>query len=129
MVTQRSKICPNHQHYLASAGAFAVHSKRLQRGSSARRAPVPSGLQQFVPHTIRQLYNRFDDKRRERFSTLTYGATHTALSKRTNLNAVLTRFNNKGQGQQHWAAMVSGRRHRCTVDSTRQHRIWKPPRL
>ena len=45
-------------------------------------------------------YNRLDDKRAVNADTDSYGATYTyALSKRTNLNAVLTRFNNKGQGQ------------------------------
>ena len=40
------------------------------------------------------------DKRAVNADTDSYGATYTyALSKRTNLNAVLTRFNNKGAGQ------------------------------
>ena len=52
------------------------------------------------PHTIVTAYNRLDDKRAVNADTDSYGATYTyALSKRTNLNAVLTRFNNKGQGQ------------------------------
>lgn len=51
-------------------------------------------------HTIVTAYNRLDDKRAVNADTDSYGATYTyALSKRTNLNAVLTRFNNKGQGQ------------------------------
>ena len=52
------------------------------------------------PHTIVAAFNRFDDKRAVNADTDSYGATYTyALSKRTNLNAVLTRFNNKGAGQ------------------------------
>lgn len=52
------------------------------------------------PHTIVVAYNRLDDKRPNNADTNSYGATYTyALSKRTNLNAVLTRFNNKGLGQ------------------------------
>ncbi|NDP62845.1 porin [Polaromonas sp.] len=52
------------------------------------------------PHTIVTAFNRLDDKRAVNADTDSYGATYTyALSKRTNLNAVLTRFNNKGQGQ------------------------------
>ena len=52
------------------------------------------------PHTIVTAYNRLDDRRAVNADTDSYGATYTyALSKRTNLNAVLTRFNNKGQGQ------------------------------
>lgn len=52
------------------------------------------------PHTIVVAYNRLDDKRPNNADTSSYGATYTyALSKRTNLNAVLTRFSNKGLGQ------------------------------
>jgi predicted porin len=52
------------------------------------------------PHTIVTAFNRFDDKRAVNADTDSYGVTYTyALSKRTNLNAVLTRFNNKGAGQ------------------------------
>ncbi len=52
------------------------------------------------PHTIVAAFNRLDDKRAVNADTDSYGATYTyALSKRTNLNAVLTRFNNKGAGQ------------------------------
>jgi predicted porin len=51
-------------------------------------------------HTVVVAYNRLNDKRAVNADTDSYGATYTyALSKRTNLNAVLTRFNNKGQGQ------------------------------
>lgn len=51
-------------------------------------------------HTVVVAYNRLDDKRAVNADTDSFGATYTyALSKRTNLNAVLTRFNNKGQGQ------------------------------
>jgi predicted porin len=52
------------------------------------------------PHTIVVAYNRLNDKRAANADTNSYGATYTyALSKRTNLNAVLTRYNNKGSGQ------------------------------
>lgn len=52
------------------------------------------------PHTIVTAFNRFDDKRAVNADTDSYGVAYTyALSKRTNLNAVLTRFNNKGAGQ------------------------------
>ncbi|CAM3511234.1 porin [Polaromonas hydrogenivorans] len=51
-------------------------------------------------HTVVVAYNRLDDKRAVNADTDSYGATYTyALSKRTNLNAVLTRYNNKGNGQ------------------------------
>ncbi len=54
----------------------------------------------FGAHTIVTAFNRLDDKRAVNADTDSYGATYTyALSKRTDLNAVLTRFNNKGQGQ------------------------------
>lgn len=52
------------------------------------------------PHTIVTAFNRLDDKRAVNADTDSYGVAYTyALSKRTNLNAVLTRFNNKGAGQ------------------------------
>ena len=52
------------------------------------------------PHTFVTAFNRLDDKRLVNADTDSYGVTYTyALSKRTNLNTVLTRFNNKGQGQ------------------------------
>jgi len=51
-------------------------------------------------HTVVVAYNRLDDKRPVNADTDSYGATYTyALSKRTNLNVVLTHFNNKGNGQ------------------------------
>lgn len=51
-------------------------------------------------HTVVVAYNRLDDKLARNADTDSYGVTYTyALSKRTNLNAVLTRFNNKGSGQ------------------------------
>jgi predicted porin len=51
-------------------------------------------------HTWVVAFNRLDDKRAVNADTDSYGFTYTyALSKRTNLNAVVTRFNNKGQGQ------------------------------
>ena len=52
------------------------------------------------PHTIVTAFNRLDDKRAVNADTDSYGVTYSyALSKRTSLNGVLTRFNNKGQGQ------------------------------
>jgi predicted porin len=51
-------------------------------------------------NTVVVAFNRLDDKRPNNADTDSYGATYTyALSKRTNLNAVLTRFHNKGTGQ------------------------------
>lgn len=51
-------------------------------------------------HTVVVAYNRLDDKRASNADTDSYGVAYTyALSKRTNLNVVLTRFNNKGNGQ------------------------------
>lgn len=52
------------------------------------------------PHTIVTAYNRLDDRRAVNADTDSYGVTYTyALSKRTNLNAVLVKFNNRDQGQ------------------------------
>ena len=51
-------------------------------------------------HTVVVAYTRLDDRRPNNADTNSYGATYTySLSKRTRLNAVLTRFNNKGTGQ------------------------------
>ena len=51
-------------------------------------------------NTVVVAYNRLDDRRAVNADTDSYGATYTyALSKRTSLNAVLVRFNNKGAGQ------------------------------
>jgi predicted porin len=51
-------------------------------------------------HTIVTAFNRLDDRRAVNADTDSYGVAYSyALSKRTDLNAVLTRFNNKGQGQ------------------------------
>lgn len=51
-------------------------------------------------NTIVVAYSRYDDKRTINADTDSYGATYSyALSKRTSLNAVLTRFSNKGSGQ------------------------------
>jgi predicted porin len=45
-------------------------------------------------------YSKYDDKKTANSDTSSYGATYSyALSKRTSLNAVLVRFDNKGQGQ------------------------------
>jgi predicted porin len=45
-------------------------------------------------------YNKYDDKQAANADTVSYGVTYSyALSKRTSLNAVLVRFDNKGQGQ------------------------------
>ena len=44
--------------------------------------------------------SRLDDRRSANADTTSYGVAYTyPLSKRTNLNAVLTRFDNKGTGQ------------------------------
>lgn len=44
--------------------------------------------------------NRLDDRRSANADTTSYGVAYTyPLSKRTNLNAVITRFDNKGTGQ------------------------------
>lgn len=51
-------------------------------------------------HTVVVAFNRLSDRTIKNASTDSYGATYSyALSKRTSLNAVLTRFNNKGSGQ------------------------------
>ncbi len=73
------------------------------------------------PHTIVTAFNRLDDKRLVNADTDSYGVTYSyALSKRTSLNAVLTKFNNKGQGQvaPGGAGFLGGVTSAAGVDST-----------
>jgi len=52
------------------------------------------------PHTVSVAYNSFDDKRPYNADVKSYGAAYTyALSKRTDLNAVLVHFDNGDHGQ------------------------------
>ena len=52
------------------------------------------------PHTISVAYNKYDDKRPANADLKSYGAAYTyALSKRTDLNAVLVRFDNSANAQ------------------------------
>ena len=52
------------------------------------------------PNTFYVAYSSFNDKRAPNADVASYGAAYTyALSKRTDLNAVLTHFNNKGLAQ------------------------------
>ncbi len=52
------------------------------------------------PNTISVAYTQYDDKRPGDADTASYGVAYTyALSKRTDINTVLTRFNNSGLGQ------------------------------
>jgi predicted porin len=51
-------------------------------------------------HTVYLAVTRFDDKRSANADTLTYGTTYSyALSRRTDINAAVTRFDNSGLGQ------------------------------
>jgi predicted porin len=51
-------------------------------------------------NTISVAYTQYDDKRPNNSDTASYGVAYTyALSKRTDINAILTRFNNSGLGQ------------------------------
>jgi predicted porin len=51
-------------------------------------------------NTISVAYTQYDDKRPNNADTASYGVAYTyALSKRTDINAVVTRFNNSGLGQ------------------------------
>lgn len=52
------------------------------------------------PNTISVAYTQYNDKRPNNADTASYGVAYTyALSKRTDINAILTRFNNSGLGQ------------------------------
>ncbi|MFM2447865.1 MAG: hypothetical protein RIS44_315 [Pseudomonadota bacterium] len=51
-------------------------------------------------NTISLAYTQYDDKRPNNADTASYGVAYTySLSKRTDINAILTRFNNSGLGQ------------------------------
>ncbi|OGA97392.1 MAG: porin [Burkholderiales bacterium RIFCSPHIGHO2_12_FULL_61_11] len=72
-------------------------------------------------HTVVVAFNRLDDQRASDADTDSYGLAYIyALSKRTNLNAVLTRFNNKGNGQAApgGAAFLGGVTSSAGTDST-----------
>ena len=52
------------------------------------------------PHTVYAAYNKLDDKRPANADTASFGVTYSyALSKRTDINAAITRFDNSGLGQ------------------------------
>lgn len=52
------------------------------------------------PHTVSVAYNRYDDKQRRNLDVQSYGAVYSyALSKRTDVSAVLTRFDNNRNAQ------------------------------
>ncbi len=52
------------------------------------------------PHTVSVAYNSYNDKRPANADVASYGAAYTyALSKRTDLNAVLVHYNNKNLAQ------------------------------
>lgn len=52
------------------------------------------------PHTVSVAYNSYDDKRPSNADVKSYGVAYTyALSKRTDLNAVLVQFDNGDHGQ------------------------------
>ncbi len=51
-------------------------------------------------NTISVAYTQYNDKRPNNADTASYGVAYTyALSKRTDINAIMTRFNNSGLGQ------------------------------
>jgi predicted porin len=86
----------------AGAGAFAgavatAYSNALQQDAKLMHI----GYRMVIgANTIVVSYNKLDDKRPNNADTNSYGATYTyALSKRTNLNFILTKFNNKGLAQ------------------------------
>lgn len=89
-VTVNAPLAIRQQFQNAYSTAFRQDARLMHVGYK-----VTSGV-----HTVVVAYNRLDDKRAVNADTDSYGATYTyALSKRTNLNAVLTRYNNKGAGQ------------------------------
>ena len=52
------------------------------------------------PNTFYVAYNNYNDRKAANADVTSYGVAYSyALSKRTDLNAVVTRFDNKGLGQ------------------------------
>ncbi|MBC7445659.1 MAG: porin [Polaromonas sp.] len=85
--------------FFATAGPVFQNAYNIAFRQDARLMHIGYRLTSGV-HTFVTAFNRLDDKRAVNADTDSYGVTYTyALSKRTNLNAVLTRFNNKGAGQ------------------------------
>ena len=85
--------------FFVTAGPVFQNAYNIAFRQDARLMHIGYRLTSGV-HTIVTAFNRLDDKRAVNADTDSYGVTYTyALSKRTNLNAVLTRFNNKGSGQ------------------------------
>ena len=85
--------------FFATAGPVFQNAYNVAFRQDARLMHIGYRVTSGV-HTVVTAFNRLDDKRAVNADTDSYGVTYTyALSKRTNLNAVLTRFNNKGQGQ------------------------------
>ena len=83
----------------ASAGAAFQNAYNQAFRQDARLMHIGYKMISGV-HTVVVAFSRYDDKRAINADTDSYGATYSyALSKRTSLNAVLTRFNNKGSGQ------------------------------
>ncbi len=82
-----------------AAGAAFQHAYREVFKQDGRLAHIGYRLNLGM-HTVVVAYNHLDDKRPNNADTNSYGLTYTYnMSKRTNLNAVLTRFSNKGSGQ------------------------------
>ena len=85
--------------FFVTAGPVFQNAYNIAFRQDARLMHIGYRLTSGV-HTFVTAFNRLDDKRAVNADTDSYGVTYTyALSKRTNLNAVLTRFNNKGAGQ------------------------------
>ena len=74
----------------AFVNAFKQDGRLMQVGYRLERGP----------NTVYVAYNRFDDQRAANADTSSYGVTYSyALSKRTDINAAVTRMVNSGLGQ------------------------------
>ena len=77
-------------------GFIAIHREGVIAATTWMRDVIGAASDAAVVPLVGDI----EHKRAVNADTASYGATYTyALSKRTNLNAVLTRFNNKGAGQ------------------------------
>jgi predicted porin len=82
---------------VAGAGVASRFTEALKQDSRLMHVGYKTIM---GPHTVYVAYTALDDKRPNNADTTSYGVAYTySLSKRTDINAVLTHFDNKNLGQ------------------------------
>lgn len=98
--TGLSAIAPQLAPALGAATASFVQAAFVNGMRQDGRAMHIGYKATFGAHTWYTAYNKLDDKRPANADTVSYGVVYSyALSKRTDINAVATRFVNSGLGQ------------------------------